>query len=123
MEGLSYKLDLIPFANVPFEEILPSRQSNESFPSFQTVLQCNPDEISNVMERLHALLDGKSGMQVALVLAAAKYKYHYLIAFPTEKQYTSEFELNGTWRAVTSYISAHTTSTGEFTENIDHIEI
>ncbi len=123
VEGLSYKLDLIPFANVPFEEILPSRQSNEFIPSFQSLLQCNPGEIPNVMERLHALLDGKSGMQVAKILAAAKYKYHYLIDYPTERQYTSEFELNGTWRAVTSYISAHTTSTGEFTENIDHIVI
>lgn len=125
VEGMSYKLDLLPFASIPFEQILKKVEPtvSETTPRFDTLLQCSKNEISNILTRLHELLDGKGGMQVALVLAAAKYKYHYLIAFPTERQYTSEFDLNGTWRAVTSYISAHTKSTGEFTENIDHIEI
>lgn len=99
------------------------QMDNAKDQSFSEILQCPKEERQRVISRLHELLDGKGGMQVALVLAAAKYKYHYLIAFPTERQYTSEFDLNGTWRAVTSYISAHTKSTGEFTENIDHIEI
>lgn len=125
VEGISYKLDLLPFASIPFEQILKKVEPtvSETTPRFDTLLQCSKNEISNILTRLHELLDGKGGMQVALVLAAAKYKYHYIIAFPTERQYTSEFDLNGTWRAVTSYISAHTKSTGEFTENIDHIEI
>ena len=111
---------------MPFEEIFKNVDQtgqNGTTPRFETLLQCSKEQVSNVLARLHELLDNKGGMQVALVLAAAKYKYHYLIAFPTEKQYTSEFELNGTWRALTSYLSAHTTSAGEFTENIDHIEI
>ena len=126
VEGISYKLDLLPFSNEPFEEIFKNADltgQKGTTPRFETLLQCSKGQVSNVLARLHELLDDKGGMQVALVLAAAKYKYHYLIAYPTEKQYTSEFELNGTWRAVTSYISAHTTSTGEFTENIEHIEI
>ena len=75
------------------------------------------------MARLHELLDGKGGKQVALILAAAMYKYHYIISMPTEKQYTSTFRLTGSWKAVSSYIKAHTTSNGVFNECIDHIEI
>lgn len=126
VEGISYKLDLLPFSNVSFAEIFKNVEQigfNESTPRFETLLQCSKENTSNILSRLHQLLDGKGGMHVALVLAAAKHKYHYLLAYPTEKQYTSEFDLSGTWRAVTSYISAHTTSTGEFTEHIDHIEI
>ena len=126
VEGISYKLDLLPFPNIPFEEIFKDSEAsgeNANTPRFETLLQCSKEEVSNVLSRLHALLDDKGGMTIALVLAAAKHKYHYLIAYPTEKQYTSEFSLTGTWRSVTSYLKSHTTSNGEFTENIDHIII
>ena len=126
VEEMSYKLDLLPFVNVPFTEIfkmLDQPVSTDNTPRFETLLQCSKNETSNILNRLHELLDGKGGMQVALILAAAKYKYHYLIAYPTEKQYVAEFNLSGTWRAVTSYLSAHTTSSGDFTESIDHIII
>lgn len=126
VEGISYKLDLLPFANVPFEEIFKDSElsgQNTNTPRFENLLQCSKAEISNILSRLHELLDEKGGMSVALVLAAAKHKYHYLIAYPTEKQYTSEFSLTGTWRGVTSYLKSHTTSNGEFTENLDHIVI
>lgn len=91
--------------------------------SFNILLQCQEKDKEKVMARLHELLDGKGGKQVALILAAAKYKYHYIISIPTEKQYRSEFQLNGTWKAVSSYIKARTTANGEFTENIDHLDI
>lgn len=126
VEGISYKLDLLPFPNIPFEEIFKDSElsgQNTNTPRFETLLQCSKEEVSNVLSRLHALLDDKGGMTTALVLAAAKHKYHYLIAYPTEKQYISEFSLTGTWRSVTSYLKSHTTSNGEFTENIDHIVI
>lgn len=125
VEGMSYKLDLLPFTNVPFEEIFKEELASKNgiIPRFETLLQCSKEDKSNVLSRMHELLDDKGGMNVALILAAAKHKYHYLITYPTEKQYTSEFALTGTWRAVTSYLKAHTTSTGEFTEDINHIEI
>lgn len=99
------------------------KRDNTKGQSFLDILQCPKVERQRVVSRLHELLDGKGGMQVALVLAAAKYKYHYLLAIPREKQYVAEFNLKGTWRAVTSYLKSRTTSDGEFTENIDHIEI
>ena len=99
------------------------QMDNAKDQSFSKILQCPKVERQRVISRLHELLDGKGGMHVALVLAAAKHKYHYLIAYPTEKQYRSEFSLRGTWRGVTSYLKSHTTSTGEFTESIEHIEI
>jgi len=126
VEEMSYKLDLLPFKNVPFTDIFKDLEQSEQGginARFETLLQCPKSNISNVLARLHELLDGNGGMTVALVLAAAKHKYHYLIAYPTEKQYKSEFSLTGTWRGVTSYLKSHTTSTGEFTESIEHIEI
>ena len=126
VEGMSYKLDLLPFRNVPFANIFKDLEQSEQGginARFETLLQCPKSDIPNVLARLHELLDGNGGMTVALVLAAAKHKYHYLIAYPTEKQYRSEFSLTGTWRGVTSYLKSHTTSTGEFTESIEHIEI
>ena len=126
VEGMSYKLDLLPFKNVPFAEIFKDLEQSEQGginARFETLLQCPKSDRPNVLARLHELLDGNGGMTVALVLAAAKHKYHYLIAYPTEKQYRSEFSLTGTWRGVTSYLKSHTTSTGEFTESIEHIEI
>ncbi len=126
VEGMSYKLDLLPFKNVPFANIFKDLEQSEQGginARFETLLQCPKSDIPNVLARLHELLDGNGGMTVALVLAAAKHKYHYLIAYPTEKQYRSEFSLTGTWRGVTSYLKSHTTSTGEFTESIEHIEI
>lgn len=126
VEGMSYKLDLLPFKNVPFADIFKDLEQSEQGginARFETLLQCPKSVVPNVLARLHDLLDGNGGMTVALVLAAAKHKYHYLIAYPTEKQYKSEFTLTGTWRGVTSYLKSHTTSTGEFTESIEHIEI
>ena len=126
VEGMSYKLDLLPFNNVQFTDIFKDMDQSEPGginARFETLLQCPKSALPNVLTRLHELLDGRGGMTVALVLATAKHKYHYLIAYPTEKQYKSEFSLTGTWRSVTSYLKSHTTSTGEFTESIEHIEI
>lgn len=101
----------------------PQSQPAKDTQSFDTLLQCPVKDKESVMARLHELLDSKGGKQVALILAAAMYKYHYIISMPTEKQYTSTFRLTGSWKAVSSYIKAHTTSNGIFNESIDHIEI
>ena len=105
------------------EEPKQEPKTEEQMSSFAELLQCPKEDQKRVLERLHELLDNKGGMQVALVLAAALFEYNYIITIPTEKQYRSEFNLCGTWRAVTSYINKHTTIDGEFTAKIDHIVI
>ncbi len=60
---------------------------------FEQLLQCDKSDKGRVMKRLHELLDGKGGKDVAIVLAAAMYKYKYLLHMPSEKQYTAVFEL------------------------------
>ena len=90
---------------------------------FDNLLLCSTDEKEKVMARLHELLDGKGGKQVALVLMAAKAKDSLLIDMPTEKQYTTEFSLSGTWRAVSDYIKKHTLITGKYQAEFDHITI
>lgn len=90
---------------------------------FDNLLLCSTDEKEKVMARLHELLDDKGGKQVALVLMAAKAKDSLLIDMPTEKQYTTEFSLSGTWRAVSDYIKKHTLITGKYQAEFDHITI
>ncbi len=90
---------------------------------FEQLLQCEKREKGRVMKRLHELLDGKGGKEVAIVLAAAMYKYNYLLHIPTEKQYTAGFELTGTWKAVRSYIKSHTDGRGVYQESLEHVVI
>lgn len=90
---------------------------------FETLLQCPQDQKEHVMSRLHELLDNKGGKHVAMILMAAKGKESLLLDIPTEKQYTAEFTLNGTWRAVSDYIQKHTLPSGKYSEDLDHISI
>lgn len=98
-------------------------QSVSKSQSFETLLQCPQDQKEHVMSRLHELLDNKGGKHVAMILMAAKQKYFLLLDIPTEKQYTAEFTLNGTWRAVSDYIQKHTLPSGKYSEDLDHISI
>ena len=98
-------------------------QSVSKSQSFETLLQCPQDQKEHVMSRLHELLDNKGGKHVAMILMAAKQKYFLLLDTPTEKQYTAEFTLNGTWRAVSDYIQKHTLPSGKYSEDLDHISI
>lgn len=98
-------------------------QSVSKSQSFETLLQCPQDQKDHVMSRLHELLDNKGGKHVAMILMAAKQKYFLLLDIPTEKQYTAEFTLNGTWRAVSDYIQKHTLPSGKYSEDLDHISI
>jgi hypothetical protein len=113
-----------------FDDLL-EQWKNESQPtksasdnqSFESLLQCPANDKERVMARLRELLDGKGGQQVALILAAAMFKYHYIISMPTERQYASEFQLKGVWRSVTDYLKNHTLPNGKLNVSIDHIEI
>lgn len=98
-------------------------QSISKSQSFDSLLQCPKEQKEQVMSRLHDLLDNKGGKYVAIVLMAAKQKYSLLLDIPTENQYTSEFTLSGSWRAVTNYIKKHTLINGKYSEDLDHISI
>ena len=98
-------------------------QSVSKSQSFDSLLQCPKEQKEHVLSRLHDLLDGKGGKHVAIILMAAKQKYSLLLDIPTENQYTSEFVLSGTWRAVTNYIKKHTLINGKYSEDLDHISI
>ena len=98
-------------------------QSVSKSQSFDSLLQCPKEQKEHVLSRLHDLLDGKGGKHVAIILMAAKQKYSLLLDIPTENQYTSEFVLSGTWRAVTNYIKKHTLMNGKYSEDLDHISI
>lgn len=67
--------------------------------SFCNILQC--EDKNAFMERLHSLIDGKSGKAVALVLYRAK-KEGYIVKYPTHKEYESEFGLitDGKWESI-----------------------
>ncbi len=104
----------------------PKKGKNQSIiksQSFDSLLQCPKEQKEHVMSRLHDLLDNKGGKHVAIILMAAKQKYSLLIDIPTENQYTSEFALSGSWRAVTNYIKKHTLINGKYSEVLDHISI
>ena len=103
-------------------ESQPTKSASD-IQSFDSLLQCSADDKDRVISRLHELLDGKGGQQVALILAAVMYKYHYIISMPTERQYASEFQLKGVWRSVTDYLKNHTLPNGKLNVSIDHIEI
>lgn len=67
--------------------------------AFCNILQC--EDKNAFMERLHSLIDGKSGKAVALVLYRAK-KEGYIVKYPTHKEYESEFGLitDGKWESI-----------------------
>lgn len=69
--------------------------------SFDNIIQYRDKE--ELKKRLHELIDGKSGKDVGIVLARAKTVDGYLTRFPTQKEYESEFELNGSWQSISNY--------------------
>ncbi|MBQ5643672.1 MAG: hypothetical protein IIV13_07965 [Bacteroidaceae bacterium] len=56
-----------------------------------------------LLERLHQLIDGKKGADVGCVLLKCK-QDGYITRKPTQAEFKSEFELNGTWAAIHKYM-------------------
>lgn len=71
-------------------------------PTFASIIQYPNKE--SVLERLHGLIDGKSGADVGAVLLKARID-GYLTRNPTQAEFTSEFELIGTWSSIANYMS------------------
>lgn len=90
---------------------------------FSTLIQ-NVDA-TRLLPVLHTMIDGKGGRDVALVLGAALWKYHYLTRIPTESQFMTEFPTVTTkWRAIKNQISAPLPNGQDaFSQSIRNIEI
>lgn len=70
--------------------------------NFSDIIQY-PDK-EKLLKRLHELIDGKSGADVGCVILAAKLN-NYIIRNPKRKEFESEFEIIGSWTAITNYFS------------------
>lgn len=87
-------------ANSNKKKIIPSQKEENT--SFRSIIQYeDPDKLLN---RLHQLIDGRSGADVGCVLLKARQE-NYITRNPKKKEFLSEFELIGTWQAITNYFS------------------
>ena len=77
-------------------------KKKHSTPNFlHLILHSEPKKL---LERLHQLIDEKSGAEVGAVLMRAQQK-GYLIKVPTQAEFRSEFALVGKWNAIHNYMN------------------
>lgn len=77
-------------------------KKKHSTPNFlHLILHSEPKKL---LERLHQLIDGKSGAEVGAVLLHAQQK-GYLSDVPTQAEFESEFALVGKWNAIHNYMN------------------
>ena len=77
-------------------------KKKHSTPNFlHLILHTEPKKL---LERLHRLIDGKSGAAVGAVLMRAQQK-GYLSKVPTQAEFRSEFTLVGKWNAIHNYMN------------------
>lgn len=69
--------------------------------TFDSLIQTGVDKES-LKKEMHTMIDGKGGVEVAKVLAKA-YNDTLIYKLPDEGEYSSEFTLNGSWRAISKY--------------------
>lgn len=82
---------------------------------FRKIIQY--EDKKKLLDRLHELIDGKSGADVGAVLLKAK-KEKYLTKCPNEKEYVSEFTLVGSWAAIKKYLNTNTPTAEGNADNI-----
>ena len=70
--------------------------------NFRRIIQYKDEE--KLLDRLHRLIDEKGGADVGAVLLNARQK-NYITRNPTKKEFESEFELKGSWSAISNYMS------------------
>lgn len=89
--------------NSKHKEVIPNQKEEEKKDtSFRSIIQYkDPDELLN---RLHQLIDGRSGADVGCVLLKA-YQNNYIGRKPTKIEFKSEFELIRSWQAITNYLN------------------
>ena len=72
--------------------------------TFRQLLQIDESEKDDYLRRLHARIDGQGGKDVAMVLLKAK-EMKLIAKMPTEKEFCTEFHLNGSWKAIAHYLN------------------
>lgn len=79
-------------------------QLSKKMPSecFRNIIQYENQDI--LLSRLHQLIDGRRGADVGAVLLNARIN-NYITRNPTRKEFESEFQLEGTWSAISNYLS------------------
>lgn len=82
---------------------------------FRNIIQY--EDKDRLLNRLHELIDGKSGAGVGAVLLKAKKEGH-LTKCPNEKEYVSEFTLVGSWAAIKKYLNPNTPTAESNADNI-----
>lgn len=79
----------------------PTNKGKKKNPSFLDIIQY--EDKDKLLKKLHFLIDGKRGRDVGFVFVRAKHFDHLITRYPTEEEYKSEFELIGTWSAISNY--------------------
>lgn len=79
------------------EKIDPMPQSAKSKKSIYDIIQCEDKE--GLVRRLHTLIDGKKGKDIAVVFIRAKID-GLITRYPTKGELSSEFSWNGTWQSI-----------------------
>ena len=60
-------------------------------------------EPERLLQRLHALIDGRRGAAVGCVLLKCV-QLNYLVKNPTQAEFCSEFQLTGSWQSIHKYM-------------------
>ena len=69
--------------------------------SFSSVIQA--EDKTAFLQRLHKVIDGKNGKDVAAALYQAK-KEGYITRYPTKAEYEAEFTLIGSWQGIWKHL-------------------
>lgn len=84
---------------VPETETPNKKKNAKIYHSFASSIQ-NVDA-EKFLTYLHKKIDGNGGKEVACILGAAIYKYHYLSKVPSEKEFMAEFpKISSTFKAI-----------------------
>lgn len=79
------------------KNIAPVPQSAKSTKSIYDIIQCEDKE--GLVKRLHTLIDGKRGKDIAVVFIRAKID-GLITRYPTKGELSSEFDWKGTWQSI-----------------------
>lgn len=77
-------------------------QRNKKKVCFRSIIQ--HEDKDSLIKRLHELIDGKRGADVGAVLLNAR-QNNYITRNPKREEFKSEFELIGSWSAISNYMS------------------
>ena len=84
--------------------------------TFRDIIQYEDKE--KILKRLHQLIDGKKGKDVGVILFKCV-KEKVITRLPTQKEYETEFTLNGTWRNISLYMKGDKQVVQDAAKNIN----